>query len=1383
MSVHNINLIQSNGVETSLSNSQKNQYIQALANLGQRIGVKGDSIVMSNLSFADIFENTITEKSDDPLIGVIKYSLDSNLKLFCTFGASYLSKIKEDEPIEEINYTYVNNEYTCDNKIATDIIINNIEYIDNQSRFKIKEDKFFCFLFEKIINIENYFDDDDSLKHNIQLSYTQYDTNTSKIDYAIRAFHINNDSKNNDNRYGMFEIKKDDTEDHYLLSCWVIDVPVSNELLKYSFDTYFCEENLYETTNLLNYDMFDMVDIEVGENVLDPKSNNIFAYIKENGYQVLSDVELLFDNTIANGFEITDKEYFIEQTDQYNALVDKSGLQLDDRIEQYLSNEISLLYPRMLEYYSTQLFTKDKYILARNIFSKLYETIASNEYKNLSLTDIVNLGSNSLTLYVPFSYNIQYYCNSLNENFIYTSSDIYVSFVNNLIGKDLQDIKNIITNDSLNIILCDYQYEDKICAYNFNGNYILKYDSILKNLVFTKIFTLPYIDKQTGNWKINDILTQFKSYSYSDTNQMILILYNYKDDNGNLQSIILNNVAESVYNLLNNDTNWYNTTCEFSTEMFTGTIENDEVQTFSVECRVPCIQTNSYNDIINNTILFVLSDKTTIVDNDTLNIVPENYDDFIIGSMWTFNVTSTIEKNNKSYYTFDYVKNSILKNSPYFNSYTADCAYDISKIFNVRSLAIRTDNVEKNIFHALILDPIELRMYKQTINSTSPRYIIYVPDNETYTSDIANSTDQSDYSFNNNLCISLKCKDGLSLIKETIDVENLKDKIAETNLQKFLQIGSNGKILSTDSDVVTDNIYGGIYYDTSLLVQQQYKLEKNADIQLKRYDNFMLMDSSTVNSKLQKITDSTDDSSIVVSKSLPVNSQISSIKANVANNNNSKSIFTAYTSVANDIKNFKLTDANSAIVNQYIENGVLKQVYSIKKNVKYLDALFNIDVPMLDLKEIFLYNSNTLNRLNILTLDKQNSDGKIYNSFIGSPIINNFKNLDSDNESILGIYNGTGSLEKEITNKEVLQIASSKNNINLGKSTLINDNSAQNFATQKLFHVRFDNILLESDNIALKTKKYEKSIYLGYDNRNTDNTLPFENIVIPNNPSLIIDKSVVNKPIYGLVKTIQPMGLVNCYTNNMKTTVSYATKDKGCFWDFFNKMTYSKQEMLGETTYDYWFTWNGDEAVNSTEDATYKYTYSDIITELYNTHYLTDNDNLISKTRTTSATETTIHYKLVLANADIGSFFIEMYDPNDIKENCYGANNVTISSVLNLQNYAEIGENVKKLYIFRLSDYLYKEFGFNITDETVYKVDEDFSTQNIIKIPINSDNTKYSYFIIYDEDDVEVKNIHLSIEDINNDNTNKFIYTKRPIQIVQRNALDSDSIKLLNILY
>ena len=102
-------------------------------------------------------------------------------------------------------------------------------------------------------------------------------------------------------------------------------------------------------------------------------------------------------------------------------------------------------------------------------------------------------------------------------------------------------------------------------------------------------------------------------------------------------------------------------------------------------------------------------------------------------------------------------------------------------------------------------------------------------------------------------------------------------------------------------------------------------------------------------------------------------------------------------------------------------------------NLRYNEYIFNSNVPTLDFKELFIRNTNILNRLNLISLDQL---GNIYNAYIGT----------SFNE----------------TNKSTLHIGSTNTNINIGSTTLINESDRSKFNTHDTISIDFNNIVLNA---------------------------------------------------------------------------------------------------------------------------------------------------------------------------------------------------------------------------------------------------------------------------------------------------------------------------------
>ena len=125
------------------------------------------------------------------------------------------------------------------------------------------------------------------------------------------------------------------------------------------------------------------------------------------------------------------------------------------------------------------------------------------------------------------------------------------------------------------------------------------------------------------------------------------------------------------------------------------------------------------------------------------------------------------------------------------------------------------------------------------------------------------------------------------------------------------------------------------------------------------------------------------------------------------------------------------TDVIGIVSKKFISNPqavtVTNSVYS-----RYPEYTFNMTVPIFDHSELINVNSNTLNRLNILSLDK---DGHMYNSYIGTA----FDDQD----------------------KTTLHIGTSNTNINIGTNGLIDRTNRDKFSKQNHLSIDFDNISLK----------------------------------------------------------------------------------------------------------------------------------------------------------------------------------------------------------------------------------------------------------------------------------------------------------------------------------
>ena len=115
-------------------------------------------------------------------------------------------------------------------------------------------------------------------------------------------------------------------------------------------------------------------------------------------------------------------------------------------------------------------------------------------------------------------------------------------------------------------------------------------------------------------------------------------------------------------------------------------------------------------------------------------------------------------------------------------------------------------------------------------------------------------------------------------------------------------------------------------------------------------------------------------------------------------------------------------------------NSVTNKLYSKTTNniiEFYNDWVPNYNIPLFDLSEVLIKDSNVLNRQNILTFD---SEGNIYYSYIGSSFDTNYQD------------------------KDVLHIGSSEININLGNDTMLSTTDVNKFKKQNNISIDFNTI-------------------------------------------------------------------------------------------------------------------------------------------------------------------------------------------------------------------------------------------------------------------------------------------------------------------------------------
>lgn len=1272
MPIKNIRLIQKQDevYDSATQAKQNDQYIQALANLGQRTGTKGDSVTLETLSFNDLLD---TKYDASSYVGVLTYEIDENTNLpICKYGVMYKEDfVNGDDKLASVTKTSdILSLHALDNAVATDILVNNCEVITKDSLFKLDDNKFAMVLFEKVVN-------SNSEQYDKEIQYNIFDTSDNTLDFGIRVWHVQSDNSN-DNQFAMFTIKKSDEANKYLMDAWLLTLDNSKQSAKLAFEDYLSTNS----GNNAKYTMFDLlenIDISDYTSVIDDSSNTIFAYFKSNGEQIGTSIDIEYDGVEQNGFTLVDQDAF----KYYDNIIDKYGISILDRIS-YLSTDVSVMYPRLLEYYSQNVFFKDKKSLMFQMLTKIYESILENEHSDEgTLADILSQTADALTLYIPLSYNLKYYSSSSNALKAYSTTEIYITFINEL----TTTLVDHIFSDDFNVLVAKYDDAEKIAAYNLDIEYSDTYDDIITSFNLAKVFTLPYIDKTTGNWKINDITTSFKSYMFSNSPQVIMIIYYYMDNDENVQHIILNNIPSDIADVIDIDDDlWQSRTCVFSSNILTGnsTSSNDSSDIIAY-CEIPQVS-DIYESYFENSVLFTLFDKSVLSGSTDIQSYISNFNSLKLCALWKFNINTN---------TFDYVKESDLGVS------SSKYAFDVSEIFNMRASSIRSMYETNNVFDAIVIRNQDVDNEKQYLSSKSPNFVVYNPSTDIYKSSIETANDIAiDTDIDNNLVLSIKSSDNLTT---SGDKFSSLDDLAKKNTSMFLE-------LDGDANSTTNTLYT-IEYDTSNI--------------------------------------SSDTANELADANVESFTSISDFGA-------MSYILATYQSLDNFIQSNSSSSTNST------DNTL---------TISFDEYLANYDAPLVDLKEVMLGNTNMVNRVSILSFDK---DGNIYNSFIGSPIYADTSLLDDSIDDKVFMQSmwrgGFGNDTSSIYPQQVLQLSSSTVNINLGHETMLQPNDIDKFNRQQMLDVKFDNILVESSNFAQRIKYFDNSQFIGSLNdtrmvtsgsnkakyvSNNISKNDYTNILLDNGTPGIGALTVLSK-------CVMPLGVVKPISSSTSSFVKlfkliYASQldDKEYGFDLLSSWD---AELSTDSSSNLLELWN-DENIGNINYAEVSNCYKDLINDLY----AKDNGNVFENATEFDFTNNDM--------VDISSFFIQVANPNTGETDGEDVKVEHHDSIYDILQYIH-----EDIYIFRLSDYLWRVYGLDMTNYESWPVDEDPGLDSrIIKLSLSGTKQKYAYFIIFFKSELDIKEVPIAIQSNTDNPKYKIAKCKHDITLVKREAYGASS--------
>lgn len=523
--IKNVNLLQ-NPIE--YDKYIEEYLIQALANLGQRIGIKGDGISYHYFTFGDLLGDSMSYYNT-PRLGYIQYTKSTNSDKYnavfgvckydpqtgMTYGHSD-GKLSESLDINDVLY--------FPNDLSFDITLGGIEkYAKNSICINDGNDLTFM-LVGKLIGTN----DDEDL--NSVLYYYKFDINSNLLKFGAKIYYDSSDDNGDwfhlmtvvNKTYKGNNYKDNSLSDEYEMSFHIFNAKTLQELdnasqtTDHKYYNSFLSSFKFSNYKSSNEIPFSLIRAEYND------INELLSYSDEESYHFSTNSPIaLILNYLPNSLYDTSKidliynsnknEFFTIDSDKFENIISMFNaeyrINLNEDIYQ-LNEDCNNLYYNIFSYYNEKYYLETRVGFIKRILSKLYERISDYNYAKETF------------LYIPLDYQFHYICNSNDSMYIYYSTNTYVTFVN------LNSINTSNFWDNNTNLIFDYDNDiGKVKTYNFEINYNRNNEKLINSVVIKDIFTMPYINANS-NWSINDTDTKIQAVGKDAGNPNIILIYN-----------------------------------------------------------------------------------------------------------------------------------------------------------------------------------------------------------------------------------------------------------------------------------------------------------------------------------------------------------------------------------------------------------------------------------------------------------------------------------------------------------------------------------------------------------------------------------------------------------------------------------------------------------------------------------------------------------------------------------------------------------------------------------------------------------------------------------------------------------------------------------------
>lgn len=624
--IHNINNLQ-NPTDISFDKYSEEQIIQALANSGQRLGIKGDGISYKDFTFAELCGEEISYDINKD-IGFIKYSRDnSNSQYKGIFGITDKATLSDERIFaENLN---INNTLFFPTDISFDIFVNGIDKYSKNS-ICVNDGNEITYIFAGGIIGSSVTD-----KHNVLLEYAKYNVRTNKLKYYNRIYEY---QLNNKDVIAMVVITNKEYEENNYRG----EATSNNyKMHLYIYNPEYFENQAYvdELYNLFKKSSYNITG-DIPFSIIKPEYVNIIEMLKINN---ADDAEitrnsiasiiynasapaLYFNASFDLSYNSSDNTHLsiLKQTssiiDRINYIEDEYVINVFEEID-LANNDINIVYHNLFNYYNTKLYLDSRTTFIKRVLLNLYEYVSDKNYES------------SYYLYIPLDYKFHYICNSNKPLNIYYSNDLYVTYtkINKLL---LDDFWESNTN-----MVFDYNGVDKVKCVNFEITYNLEYEDLINIIEIKQVYTMPYINAN-NNWSINDKDSNIYAIGKNAGNPNIIVI-NSKSANDEDYDVLSSSIIDKEDIL--KKTVYKKHLVTLNPLTFNESNVSEDIKCY---VWVPEIDSNNY-DYFKYSIIIGIANLECLTNIDWI----EKYKGSYIITMWTIKY----DEDTQTYY-YDYIK-------------------------------------------------------------------------------------------------------------------------------------------------------------------------------------------------------------------------------------------------------------------------------------------------------------------------------------------------------------------------------------------------------------------------------------------------------------------------------------------------------------------------------------------------------------------------------------------------------------------------------------------------------------------------------------------------------------------------------------------------------